>query len=416
MFPEVRGYRVLVWPNRQFTEQARYLTPDAARRLNRRHQSRGIDLETLARDVAFERAPIPRHYNTESLVVLQAIADVLNQKEFVFDSGPTGVGVLVSDAMLFQRQVAPWHAPSYCGLTLPLLKHGLRVEPVHLEHAPKPGFLAAYKVLLLDYEAQKPQVPEVNLALADWVKQGGMLLVFGDGTDPFNRVRQWWNTDGRTYDSPRQHLFEALGLGRAPGDGTHGCGQGRPTIDRRAPAHFAATAAAAAELRALVRQAFAVAGIEYWEQNYFRVRRGPYILAQVFAEVQDVLPLALEGNLVNLFDPELGVLRRKVLYPGEAAFLYDLSQTDRRRPAVVASASRIDGAEAGEGAFRFVSSCAAGTRGATRLRLPAAPASIIVQTAQGAAWAFERDWDEPSGTLFLGYENRPDGVRIELTY
>jgi hypothetical protein len=44
------------------------------------------------------------------------------------------------------------------------------------------------------------------------VRRGGVLVMVDDDKDPYNRVREWWNDDGRTQRIPRQHLFEQLGL------------------------------------------------------------------------------------------------------------------------------------------------------------------------------------------------------------
>src|SRR5258708_14919196 len=53
---------------------------------------------------------------------------------------------------------------------------------------------------------------EVQGALAGWVKRGGALIVVDNDGEPFNQVRELWNTNGRHYASPRKDLFEQLGL------------------------------------------------------------------------------------------------------------------------------------------------------------------------------------------------------------
>lgn len=417
MFPEVTGYRVIVWPKRQFLKRE-YPTPEGIRKFHKEHKGIG-DFYKLV-----ERKPIPRHYNTESLVVLQAINNVLDQKDFAFDSGPTGVGVIMSDAMLFQRKAVDLDetggadVSAYYGLVMPLIKHGIRVEPVHLEHSPKEGFLKPYKVLLLEYESQKPQKPEYNQALAEWVKKGGVLLFYGDGSDPFNKVKEWWNQGKKKYDSPRQHLFECLGLGRKPKKGTRKCGNGYIVIDTAAPESFAKSVDGPGDIRKMVRKAFEMIGARYWEQNYFKVERGPYILAKVFDEITDVMPYEIKSNdgLIDLFDPSLAVFERKILYPGDVAFLYDISKYNRARPGVIASASKIEGVQISKGVFSFISSSPTTTRGATRLYLPSEPTSITVKTKEGKSQKFEKNWDQKSSTLFLGYENLAEGVKINISF
>jgi hypothetical protein len=64
----------------------------------------------------------------------------------------------------------------------------------------------------LSYNGQQPLSPDVYAPLANWVKRGGALVVIDDDTDSYHRVREWWNSDGRAYPTPREHLFEKLGL------------------------------------------------------------------------------------------------------------------------------------------------------------------------------------------------------------
>src|SRR5438132_1039516 len=66
----------------------------------------------------------------------------------------------------------------------------------------------------------KPLSPDVHSALAKWVKKGGTLLVCDDDADPYNKVRDWWNTGKNNYTNPRQHLFEKLGVSLQPGTNT----------------------------------------------------------------------------------------------------------------------------------------------------------------------------------------------------
>ena len=95
------------------------------------------------------------------------------------------------------------------------------VTPVQLENVTLPDYLKAFRVLLLTYHGMKPLSPEVHQALAAWVKRGGVLVVCDDDTDPYNAVREWWNSDGRHCRTPREDLFAQLGLaGRSQASAT----------------------------------------------------------------------------------------------------------------------------------------------------------------------------------------------------
>ena len=124
-----------------------------------------------------------------------------------------GLGVVVSDTMMFQRgepSPSDTHLGSFYGLALPLVKHGMPVEPVQLENATLPNALAPYKILLLTYEGMKPMTPDVHTALAKWVRNGGVLIVADDERDPYNRPRMVEHAPNQ-YKTPLRHLYETLG-------------------------------------------------------------------------------------------------------------------------------------------------------------------------------------------------------------
>ena len=100
------------------------------------------------------------------------------------------------------------------------------------------GYLDNLKVLLLTYEGQKPPAAAIHENLADWVRSGHILVLFGKG-DEYNAVREWWNQDGASYASPQEHLTEMLGLGRHPSAGEHACGEGWAILDPSSPAELA---------------------------------------------------------------------------------------------------------------------------------------------------------------------------------
>lgn len=82
---------------------------------------------------------------------MQALND-MNQKKTEWDCGTRGIGVLISDSMMFQREQPTPSDPNmaqFCGLTLPLLKRGMPITPVQLENVTLPNFLNEQKVLLL---------------------------------------------------------------------------------------------------------------------------------------------------------------------------------------------------------------------------------------------------------------------------
>ena len=75
------------------------------------------------------------------MTVITALND-MDQKDVAWDCGTRGIGVVVSDSMMFQRGEPNPSDPdlgSFYGLAMPLVKHGIPAEPVQLENATTPA-------------------------------------------------------------------------------------------------------------------------------------------------------------------------------------------------------------------------------------------------------------------------------------
>ncbi|HEX5218052.1 MAG TPA: hypothetical protein VFZ59_00670 [Verrucomicrobiae bacterium] len=364
--PEVWQFEVAPWPERIFS-----------RRYPRRSESRKL---------------IPPAYATELQVVMNALND-MKQDRIKWDCGTTGIGLIISDSLMFQRGepvASDEHLSQVYGLALPLLKRGMPVTPVQLENVTLPGYLDNCRVLLLSYHGQKPLSPDVHTPLADWVKRGGALVVCDDDADPYNRVTDWWNSEGLNYATPREHLFERLGIGKSGEtlaghetekrrDGETATGAGSP-IHRFAgsfsgtpvgkgrvlwlcqdPATFAASDEGDQRVVAAVRQAAKWAKLKWRETNYLLLERGPYVVAAGLDESREGSPReitragavakpsetisrgdarTLRGRYVNLFDPELRVRESVRIEPNGRYLLRDLKQVRGTEPQVLASAGK----------------------------------------------------------------------------
>lgn len=392
--PDVWRYEVAPWPERVFGETY----PKNAR--------------------PEEQKPIPPAYATELQVVMQALND-LRQSDIRWEAGTRGVGVLVSDSLMFQREQPTPSDPDlthFYGLALPLLKRGLPVTPVQLENAPLPGFLDESRVLLLTYQGQKPLTPDLHPPLADWVRKGGVLVVVDDDQDPYNRVREWWNDRGRTTRLPRQHLFTALGVddGDFARTGSPGVdvGRGRVLWIRENPAAFAAGGGADSRLAKVVQEAAVRAGLEWRESGALILRRGPYVVAAGLDESIGGEPRRLEGRFVNLFDPELGLQRTLVLQPGRRAFLLDLDAMRTPSPRLLASACKALGKRRDDGALAWTVEGVGGTQAIVLAALPRAPR--VVRLDQQPLDTFE--FDAAAGLLRLRFANEPRPRELSVEF
>jgi len=407
-FPDVWRFEVMPWPSRIFA--GRYPV---------------VDLKQRGGGPVGATEGIPADYATEVLTVINALND-MKQDKIAWDSGAQGVGILVSDTMMFQRGApAPSDPNSFFGLALPLLKRGVPVHPVQMENAHLRGYLAPYRLLLLSYEFMKPPSEESHRVIADWVRGGGALVYVGDGSDPYAAAPEWWNTKPLHYERPEQHLFELLGLGRSPvaqasrlrasqQPGAHRCGRGVVEIAAVHPLSFATAAEGPERLLEIVRRVWASAGLGQWrEQDYIELSRGPYVIAAVVDESDGKRHVTRRWTM-DLLDPRLHVGAAKALAPGQVALLRAF--TPGEGPIVLASASRITDVRTGRGEISFRSLGPAGTTAATRIALPGAPKSMTITDAAGAGHSFQPQWHDRSKTLLLRYENLPDGVTVRIEF
>jgi len=319
--PEVWRFEVAPWPERIFA--GKY----------------------LGKAGTSERVPIPAEYATELQTVMNALND-LNQAETEWDCGTEGLGVLVSDSLMFERG-APHpsdpHLGHVYGLALPFLKRGMPITPVQLENATLPHYLEPFKGLLLTYHGMKPLTADVHNALAVWVKDGGTLVVVDDDSDSFNEVAEWWNRGGMTFRTPRAHLFQLLGVKDTEFDGSSASrkvGRGSLVWLKQNPVSITADPKKEKAMIAIVRAQLDAAGVKWKEANHLLLRRGKFLIAAGLDESVEQEPLVIPSRLINLFEPDLRVHEQVKISPGSRYFLLDLGRFVGGKPAVVASACK----------------------------------------------------------------------------
>jgi len=393
MWPEVSRYEVLPWPDRIF---------------NGKYPKADMDAKSG------QREGIPPDYATQLLTVINAL-NQMAQQEVVYDTGSRGIGVIVSDTLMFQRaapQPSDIGLGHFYGLALPLVKSGVPVEVVQLENVLEPKCLEPYRVLLLSYEGQKPLKREYHQALAQWVRNGGALLFIDDGSDPYNAVREWWNENGKTTAKPFDDLSTALGLTAEARTHAEPIGKGFVRIVDESPSGLARQKDGADKVVGWVAGLFKDLGQELKTQNYLTIRRGPFVVTSVLEESVSDAPLTLRGRFIDLFDPSLPFTRECVLAPGERTLLYDLDWAEKHGPAkkVVAAAARVK-RETQEGdAFTIVLRGPKGTHANVQVALPANPFLVIGESAG----TFAGEWDDRSRTFRLSFENTGEDITFRM--
>jgi hypothetical protein len=384
LYPMVANYEVMPWPERIYTQPYRIANSDSA-------------------------VLIPKYYSTQMQVMVNALNNMPVSNNTV--SGSNGIGVLMGNSLMFQR--FPTHDgfedprfSNFYGQTLPLVKLGVPVKTVHMENLSYPATLKDIKVLVMSYSNMKPVSADVHKYLAAWVKKGGVLIYCAADDDPYQSVMEWWNTKGMHYKSPSAHLFSLLGVKPDSLHTQFKVGAGKLYIIKEDPKAFVMNVDGAEQYVKTVKEAYP-GGLTV--KNNFYLERGPYDLIAVMDEAADKTPYTVNGPVIDLFDPTLPVLKQKVVQPGEQSFLYAVSRSPRK-VGVLASASRIYDEQVGANSYSFTAKSPVNTVNAMRVLLPARPSSVNIGIA------FKQDWDEASHTLFLGFDNSPDGVKVEIKW
>ena len=367
LYPQIADYEIMPWPERI------YERPYPA--------GPGSD----------ERIRIPQDFASMMQVMTHALQEMpLSDKAL---DGPQGISVLMANSLMFQR--FPVHEgyddpqlSNFFGLALPLLKRGVPVGITHIENLGYPEALKEVKVLLMTYA-------------------NGVVVYSATDTDPFQGVREWWNTGENAYDAPSDHLFALLGLEPHPGQGVYPCGKGRLCVLRHDPKEYVMMEGGDAMLLSTVESLY---GPLQWK-NHFLLDRGPYKIAAALDESVSGEPYVLEGSFIDLFDPLLPIVTRKELAPGTQAFLYDLRKAPKA-PAILAAASRAYDLHRTARTFSYVCKAPAETVNITRIRLRRKPLSVLVDGQQ----ASDCSWDPATRTLFLRFPNDPEGVHVEIRW
>ena len=393
MWPEVARYEVMPWPDRIF---------------NGTYPKADMDAKSG------QREGIPPDYATQLLTVINALNE-MGQQDVAYDTGSRGVGVIVSDTLMFQRaapQPSDVGLNQFYGLALPLVKSGIPVEVVQLENVLEPKCLEPYRVLLLTYEGQKPLKPAYHQALAQWVRNGGALLFVDDGSDPYNAVKEWWNGNGKTEAKPADDLFAALGVTAEARTHAEAVGKGFVRIADVSPSALSRASDGADKVLALAAEMSKALNWELKTQNYLTIRRGPFVVTSVLEESVSDAPLQLRGRFVDLFDPSLPVTRERVLAPGERTLLYDLDWAEKHGPAkkVVAAAARVKQEAEDGSSFAFVLRGPKATHANVRVMLPSAPGSVVASPSVPV----DSKWDAESKTLLMSLDNIGEDVSIRI--
>lgn len=391
--PEISDYEVSPWPNRV---------------MNGRHML----------TEGGEQGIIPAEYKTNLLEVMHTLRQMKDNADSEWITKTSEVAVMIADSAMFQR-ICPVEGgddspefSSFFGLTLPLLKGGIAARPVQLDNVKRfAGYLDAYKTMILSYEFMKPQSPDINGVIANWVKNGGTLVYAGDGSDPFMNIREWWNTGLGTYSNPAEHLFESLGLTRTPEEGLHSAGSGRVLYIKTAPKLLAENAEKSDEFLAKITE---LIGAE--NSSELVLRRGSYYVTAVMDETERSEKAVLKGTYVNLYDHTLPVIEDPELEVGSVGLWFDLSRIDKSENAsIIALSGRAASIKVTQRALNFTVMSPTQMNVAARIWTKRPPKSVKV-TVDKVTIDLPFEYEPDSETTYFVYPAGETDAKVSVSF
>ncbi len=385
LFPQTDAYETMPWPDRIFLPG---------------HATGGS-------------TPAPERFRIITLSAVQVQQEVPAQGEWqgAEAARPTeGVGVVMSDTLMWHRHAPPVLQDAY-GLLMPLIQEGVPVGACLLERVHEPAYLADFKVLVLSYEAIKPLDPAMHVALAEWVRAGGSLIVLGKG-DNLNEESLWWVQRGLR--DPLVHLLGELGLEDA-GEFEQAVGKGRVYRKLTSGRRFADPQVARSEYLPLVDEALRRAGVAAGlrRPGHFCMRRGPFVVAHTIRQ-----PLRLAGPLVDVFDPEFPLLDGVELKPGESGLYREVgelvaSAMTRKRPTILHVTHRLMSESYADGVSRAVIRGPAETPAVVRLHT-AGRQPRTVQAADHEGEQLQVETRRDGDSLLIRFPNVPAGANLTI--
>ncbi len=392
LYPQIGNYEIMPWPERIYE---------------------GLYPINATSD---QMASIPSFYATQMQVMINALNNMP-----VCDSridGTQGISIAMANSLMFQRY--PTHAgyedpylSNFFGLAMPLLKRGVPISITHLENTGYKKSLENIRVLIMSYSNLKPLDHKTHHHISEWVKKGGTLIYCSRDNDPFQNVMEWWNSNGNKYTAPSQHLFELMAI--PPAEGEHKFGKGAVYIMRNDPKEFVAQAGSESNYIDVVCRLFKQStDKEVKFKNHLHLSRGMYEVIAVMDESTDNNPYKIDGLFIDLYDPTLPIINRKVIHPNEQALLINLNKLNRGRKAqILASGYRAEEWQHNHRTISFVAKGPINTIAPSRILLPKAPKRISID---GVDITASTPWDEESSTLLLQINNTPDGRKIEIEW
>ncbi len=397
-------------------------------------------------------------YRSEQLNIHNAMLE-LSGAEFSLTAGTPGITYLLGDTLTWQSPDKPEYAENaydgFWGVAAPLVYDGIPLRTMAMELITKPEDLENVSVLIVSYDNQKPLYEELNVAIAEWVKEGGTLLYLG-GPDEYLTIEEaWWNQEGKD-GSPTANLLSYLGVGDSieaktykgsaqglywkggstdataenyadgkvmvsddgftyyyegtgfetilqTADGkaigiSFEAGQGTVLMVGLSTTDYSDSPAAADLMRMLTAKATESTSYDYVTSDAFVVERGDYVGVYSFNGSYN-----LTGTYVNIFTPNLTVEIDPVVAEGEAALYLRVKDTASLDiPRVAFAGGVVESVEETESKTTITLSAAENAMVPICITAPAGytPKDVLAEYKTGDTLV-EQIWDETTRTLTI---------------
>ncbi|MBR3844179.1 MAG: hypothetical protein IKM39_01585 [Clostridia bacterium] len=153
-----------------------------------------------------------RDYRSIQLNVYKMYYEMATLKGNIY-AGSSGIGFGLSDTASWcigeNHQVTAKNLATIFGVSMQLIEDCILPDIIALDMLTDVKQLSHMRVLLVSYDAMKPLNEQIQQVLADWVKQGGRLLVVGCDDDYTHMEDAWWTKKGTT---PAEDLLDRLGV------------------------------------------------------------------------------------------------------------------------------------------------------------------------------------------------------------
>lgn len=412
LHPKVNTYEICPWPNRVFndaypkgSDAAEHIPEEYETILNNTFNTLGtlegasepsFRVGILVGDCELYQREYPDSYFSQE--VKEVVGTVLNDDDELLERFRNELfnGEDENNELML-KFMSSNAFPAFFSIALPLLKYGIPVRPVLLDNMRRyVGYLDDYDMLLMSYEYMKPDYPDINNAVAQWVRDGGQLIYIGDGSDPFNNINSWWT--GK-YKNPAEHLFKMLDIQSDAQKAVFNCGNGSVGIWKINPSVFSYSKENADELRDFFLTCAETKGFNPEFSNHLIIERGNYTIAAVMDESINDEPLVITGKFADMFSSEFDIITEKILYPNDKAMLFDLDKITADME-IIGTSVRINTAEIQDNKAILAVSGAKMRKANIRIKLPFIPSKATID-GENADITF----DKFSGTVLISFPN-----------